>query len=224
MLGPAGDLRRQLAAQLSHLGLDVISLQQLARKDLARVSGAGIVVFFQTDVAQPPDAQQLRDYGLARAVPLTVGMPGDPSARTSDALTAPVHDTDLLDALAAAGYQVPAHEELLRLSDTLLRLVAGNTAVTAELVTSLLATGESDLADYQRECADYNWINAGSRAHRLGGTARMSGCHTLIALCARAEALCRQGDAAGIRVLNALLVPGVQRLCAMLRILADRNG
>lgn len=220
VLGPAGELRRELATQLAALGLGVTSLQQLARKDRERVRGARVLVFCRTAAAQYPSAEQLRDYGLAQAVLLAVDAADGAPVLAGAALAAPVHDTDLLGALTAAGYEVPAHEELLRLSDTLLRLVDGNTAVTAELVTSLLATGESDLHDYQRECADRHWANAGSRAHRLGGTARMSGCHTLIALCARAEALCAQGDAAGILVVNTLLVPGVQRLCAMLRLLA----
>lgn len=202
------------------LGLSVISLQQLTPREQERTRGALIVVFCQTDAAQYPNVEQLRSAGLTHAAFLAVDPVAPPPAWVQAMLPSAVRDVDLLSALGAAGYQVPAHEELLRLSETLLRLVDGNTAVTAELITSLLATGESDLTEYQRECADSNWIAAGSRAHRLGGTARMSGCHTLIALCALAEKLCAHGEAVDIRQVNALLVPGAQRLCAMLRLLA----
>ncbi len=223
ILGPAGDLRRQLAVHLTALGLTVISLAHLARKDLERIRGARIVVFCQTGSAQHLDAQQMRDYGLGQSVAVAVDVAGNPPPVVHAALPAPVRDTDLIGALAAAGYQVPANEELLRIHETVLRLVNGNAAITAQLVSSLLDTGQSDLDDYQRECADSNWIDAGSRAHRLGGTARMSGCHTLIALCAQAEAFCAQGNIAGIEAVNRLLVPGVQRLCAVLRALTGHR-
>ena len=223
ILGPGGDLRRQLGIQLTTLGLAVISLAHLARKDIERIRGARIVIFCQTGTAQHLDAQQMRDYGLAQSAPIAIDVAGAPPSVALAALLAPVRDTDLIGALAAAGYQVPANEELLRIHETVLRLVNGDAAVTAQLVSSLLDTGQSDLDDYQRECADCNWIDAASRAHRLGGTARMSGCHTLIALCARAEAFCAQGDVAGIQAVNALLIPGVQRLCAVLRALSGHR-
>lgn len=219
VLGPATDTRRQLVSQLSALGLSVIALQQLARKDLERVRGARVVVFCQCGAGQYSDLQQLSDYGLALAIALAVDSPGEPPSTVRASLGWPVADADLVRALVRGGYHVPASDELLGIRQTLMRLVNGNAAITAELVTSLLATAESDLAQYQRQCADRNWPDAGSRAHRLAGGARMTGCGTLVALCSCAETLCAQGDLDGLLALNALLVPGVERFCAALRVL-----
>lgn len=219
VLGPATDTRRQLASQLSALGLGVVALQQLARKDLERVRGARVVVFCQCGVGQYSDLQQLSDYGLALAISLAVDSPGAPPSTVRATLTWPVPDGDLIRALVQGGYQVPASDELLGIRQTLMRLVNGNAAITSELVASLLATAESDLAQYQRQCADSNWIEAGSRAHRLAGGARMTGCGTLVALCSRAETLCAQADRDNLLALNALLIPGLERFCAALRVL-----
>ncbi|RBL86296.1 hypothetical protein DDE05_11320 [Streptomyces cavourensis] len=187
VLGPSSDLTRRLAAQLSVLGLAVITLHQLARKDAERVRGARVVVFCQLAAEQYPDARQLHDYGIGQAILLAMGGATGTATPLHATLATPVRDADLLGALATAGYQAPAEQELAKVNETLLRLVNGNTAVTAELVSSLLVTALSDLADYQRECAERNWVAASARAHRLAGTARMAGCATLTALSTRAR-------------------------------------
>lgn len=220
VLGPASDLTRRLAAQLAVLGLGVISLQHLVRKDAERIRGARVVVFCQLAAEQYPDARQLHDYGIGQAILLAMDGPAHAATPLHGTLAAHGSDTELIGALATAGYQSPTDEELASVNETLLRLVNGNVAVTAELVSSLLATAASDIDDYQRECADSNWIAASARAHRLAGTARMAGCPTLTALSTRAESLCAEGDTANIRALNRLLVPGIERLCTTLRGLA----
>lgn len=214
VLGAASDVTRRLAAYLSGLGLRVIGLPQLARKDVERVRSARVVVFCES--AQPcPDARQLQDCGLDQAILLAIG--AAVALPVHATLPLPLHHQDLVRALARAGYQTPTNVELSQVNETLLRLVNGNRAVTAELVSSLLVTATTDIGDYQRECADRRWPLARSLAHRLAGTARMVDCATLIALSVRAEALCAEGDADNVQALNLLLVPGIQRLCAALR-------
>jgi len=217
LLGATDDLTHHLAAQLSVLGLGVVSLPQLARKDAMRVRGARVVVFCQLSTEQYPDARQVHDYGIGQAIWLALAGATQTAAPVHATLQMPVRDADLIGALASAGYQAPADLELANINETLLRLVNGNRVVTAELVSSLLTTAESDIVDYRRECADRHWIAAGARAHRLAGTARMAGCDTLTALSIRAESLCAQGDIDDVMALNQLLVPGVERLCSALR-------
>lgn len=217
VLGPATNLTRHLSAQLSILGLSVIRLQHLARKDAVRVRGARVVVFCHLAAEQYPDARQMIDYGIGQAILLAADSAASRTAPLHATLTTPVQDTHLLATLAATGYQTPADEELANISETLSRLVGGDRPATAELVASLLVTAVSDLDVYQRECAGSNWIAAGARAHRMVSSARMAGCATLTALSARAEALCAEGDTANIRALNLLLIPGIERLCATLR-------
>ncbi|GEM_PF-1318858 len=219
VLGTANDLTRRLGAQLSALGLGVVNLPQLARKDAPRVRGARVVVFCQLPAEQYPDARQVLDYGIGQAIWLAMGRDAGIEIATPvhATLDIPVREADLIGALASAGYLAPADLELAHINETLLRLVSGNRTVTAELVSSLLATAASDINDYRRECADRHWIAASSRAHRLAGTARMAGCDTLTALSIRAESLCAQGDVEDVQALNRLLVPGVERLCLALR-------
>ncbi|QVQ26827.1 Hpt domain-containing protein [Achromobacter deleyi] len=132
-------------------------------------------------------------------------------------LQPPATEEALLQALLDAGYRLPADAECAAIPGALHDLVDGDQAVVAELIDSLLSTGQTDLADYRARCAEGDWAAAGSLAHRIKGTARMAGCASLTRVCERIESASRSDAGPVVLRLNAIFTPGVQRLCNVLR-------
>lgn len=219
----------------------VIGERQGSLQDLAgKLNGLGLRVETRSEAAAIAPDQALprvllldEDAIDARAAPLPEGLLATPIRLAVSASEAPIRgvqavvappatEETLLQALLNAGYSLPADAECAAIQGTLNDLVDGDQTIVAELIDSLLSTGEVDLADYQARCEQGDWAAAGSLAHRIKGTARMAGCASLTRVCERIESASRSGAGPAVLHLNAVFTPGVQRLCNALRRLRDR--
>lgn len=215
ILGLPSELNSAIATQLVGLGLEVQTLPALS----AALDGGGASVVLCCDLSaeQCPSRADLVAQGSGTAILLAIGEQAAVTPGLDGSLPIPWAESDLIRALVAAGYQIPSASEYVQIGPALLQFMGGDESIVVELVNSLIATGQADIADYLSACGKGNWNEARARAHRLTGTARMTGCKSVVKLCEHVERVAEQGDEATAIALNTLLVPTVERLCVALR-------
>ncbi|CAB3663839.1 Hpt domain [Achromobacter denitrificans] len=213
ILGKRHARMAELAGLLDGLGLRA----QLHAADL----GAGPEARPRVLLADE-DADGLQEGKLPAGVsdiPIRIAISGSgsPVPGMQAVVMPPATEASLARALLDTGYYLPADAECAAIAATLHDLVEGDSAIVGELIDSLIATGEADIAAYRARCAEGNWLAAGALAHRIKGTARMAGCASLTRLSERIEAASRAEADKLLPDLNAIFAPGVDRLCAALR-------
>lgn len=213
VIGRRPERLRELAERLEGLGLAVDTCADTAA--LSDYPAAPRVVLWDEDARGVPAKAQ---PAAIAAAPIRLMISASGTASTDiDAVALPsATEATLSHALLAAGYSLPDDAECAAIRQTLHDLVDGDSAIVAELIDSLLDTGQADLADYRARCAEANWVAAGSLAHRIKGTARMAGCASLVRLSERVEAASRNESGETVMRLNALFEPALQKLCAEL--------
>ncbi|CAB3714596.1 Hpt domain-containing protein [Achromobacter pestifer] len=213
VIGQRPERLRELAGRLEGLGLAVDTCADAAA--LSGYPATPRVVLWDEDAWNAPGTA-LPAAVAAAPIRLRISASGTPSPGVDAVVLPSATEAALSHALLAAGYGLPEDAECAAIRQTLHDLVDGDAAIVAELIDSLLDTGQADLADYRARCDEANWIAAGSLAHRIKGTARMAGCASLVRLSERIEAASRNGIGETIIRLNVLFEPALQRLCAEL--------
>lgn len=153
------------------------------------------------------------------AVPIRLAISpfGTPIVGVQQIISPPVTEEALIRALLKAAYHLPAEAECAAIPATLHDLADGDRLLVRELIDSLISTGESDLSEYQANCAKGDWAAAGLLAHRIKGTTRTAGCASLTRVCERIESAARAETGSALMWLNQVFEPGVRRLCTELR-------
>lgn len=217
IIGQRPDRIRGLTASLENLGMRIDACAN--RQALTDYPARPQVVVWDAD------ARDMLTDGVAHDVPAAVSaasiqlwiLPPDvPMPTTGIRVPPSATELQLLPALLLAGYHLPDDAECDAIPQTLNALVDGDAAVVAELIDSLLDTGQTDLADYRARCAEQNWAAAGALAHRIKGTARLAGCASLTRVCERIELAAREDGGTAVLALNALFEPALERLCTVL--------
>ncbi|MFY0480015.1 Hpt domain-containing protein [Achromobacter marplatensis] len=213
VIGRRPERLRELAERLEGLGLAVDTCADAAA--LSGYPAAPRVVLWDEDTSL--EARTAVPGPVAAApIRLKVSASGASCGDINAATLPSATEAALLQALLQAGYGLPEDSECAAIRQTLHDLVDGDSTIVAELIGSLLDTGQADLADYRARCAQANWVAAGSLAHRIKGTARMAGCASLVRISERIEAASRNESGEAVMRLNALFEPALQRLCTEL--------
>lgn len=99
-------------------------------------------------------------------------------------------------------------------------LVSGNPKAAADLLACLLTTNRRDVQTLRAAYAGKHWGDLRAVAHRIKGTAQLSGAATLVELCQQVETWADQRDAAALLSAEAMVSASVQRLSQALSALA----
>ncbi|WYX30099.1 hypothetical protein WJ976_01095 [Achromobacter denitrificans] len=105
------------------------------------------------------DADGLQEGKLPAGVsdiPIRIAISGSgaPVPGMQAVVMPPATEASLARALLDTGYYLPADAECAAIAATLHDLVEGDSAIVGELIDSLIATGEADIAAYRARCAE----------------------------------------------------------------------
>lgn len=120
-------------------------------------------------------------------VPVISGAPVTGTSTAPVVLREPVTLADLTLPLLALGFTALTQADLDGLYDRLDELASHDETIVTELVVSLLATNEGDLAGLRTALLAAQADTVSSFAHRLKSSARMLGCFGLVAGCEALE-------------------------------------
>lgn len=197
-----------LSSALASCGFDVVERSASPDDDLK--GPWALVVRCRGCSGSAPVSYQLWSTQTAGA-----GLAAD--SATAFELSEPVKLADLVVPLLALGLPPITDDELAGLFDRLYELASNDDAIVAELIGSLVATNEEDLAALRAALVGRNWGEFASFAHRLKSSARMLACRGLVSVCETLENSGGHDDVPRALALTALITSALTVLNARLR-------
>lgn len=200
--------------------LSWLSLPTHEVPSLRDAGNAAVAVVVLAPGQAPPAAAQWAHAGLARAIRFTAGARLAMPAGVNGHLDEPIAEGAVARALARAGYTLPLAGERGAIARRIGGLVDGDARLMAELIACLFAGHRADVRAFRQACVQRCWADAAMYAHRIKGTAGMTGTPSLARLSQRIEDLARDGQADAVNGLAALYVPAARRVSDALAALA----